>query len=161
MNSLKRIYSSSASIPNRIKLIDGDIFPSSFVLAIIFFVSCLTTGGTLEHLAPATQPRRRGGWPFLRGAHQTFWCPPQWRPSVLGTIDPRANFARVQTALPRAGARNHARVEQVVLFQVDLFAPSGVPAVLLPFFREDIHQFPLRVQAVSPYWRKTPRPMGS
>ena len=40
-------------------------------------------------------------------------------------------------------------------------APSGVPAVLFPFSREDLHRFPLRVQAVSPYRRKTPRPMGS
>ena len=40
-------------------------------------------------------------------------------------------------------------------------APSGVPAVLFPFSWEDVHRFPLRVQAVSPYRRKTPRPMGS
>ena len=118
MKSLKIIYSSTASIPNRNKLFDGDLFSFSSRFY-FFFVPLLPHGVPLEHLAPATQPRGRGGCPFLRGEHQTFWCSPQWRLPVLGTIDPRANFARGKTALPRAGARNHARVEQVVLFQVD------------------------------------------
>ena len=55
----------------------------------------------------------------------------------------------------------HARVEKVVLFQDDRKHRQEFQAVLFPFSREDLHRFPLRVQAVSPYRRKTPRPMGS
>ena len=51
--------------------------------------------------------------------------------------------------------------KQAVLCQDDRKHRQEFRSVLFPFSREDLHRFPLRVQAASPYRRKTPRPMGS
>ena len=60
VNLLKIIYSGSASFLIRNKLIDGDFFPSSFLVALIFFFlfPSLTTGDALEYLAPAPRKGR-------------------------------------------------------------------------------------------------------
>ena len=81
---------------------------------------------------------------------------PSWGPLTLTQI-----LLEEKRHSPERVARNHARVEQVVLFQVDRKHHQEFRAVLFPFFREDLHRFPVGVQAVSPYQRKTTRPMGS
>ena len=161
MNSSKLIYSSTVSIPDWNKLFDDYVFNFSFFFICFFFLPSPSTVGPLERLAPAIQPRWRGGWLVcVERTRFIFCCSPTVKSSVLGTVGPRANFARGNTALPRAGARNHARVKQVVLFQDDRKHHQEFRAVLFPFSREDLHRFPLRVQAVSPYRRKPQDPWG-
>ena len=151
-----------------INYFDGEIFLLfgsfcffSFLFAFFSPVFPQVVPSPLGHFAPASRPSGREGW-LSCGECTRFLCGalPAEQSPVLGTVDPRANFARGKTSLPER-ARNHARVEQVVLFQDDRKHHQGFPAVLFPFSREDVHRFPLRVQAVFPYRRKTPRPMGS
>ena len=80
-----------------------------------FLYPCLSAGDPLEHFASATQPFGNGGWGLICVERTRVFsgAPPTVESSVLGTVDPRANFARGKTALPRVGARNHARVDQV------------------------------------------------
>ena len=105
----------------------------------------------------------KGRVTLLRRAHQTcvlvllhsgvFRSGDRW---------PSRKFCTRKSGPPQSGLLEiHARVQQVVLFQDDRMHRQEFRAVLFPFYREDLHRFSLRVQAVSPYRRKTPRPMGS
>ena len=94
------------------------------------------------------------GWvTLLRRAHQTFvWCSTAVEyPPVLGTVSPRDKFCPRKSGTPQNGLlENQQGSRKYFPFRFDRKHPSGVLAVLFPFFREAIHQFPLRVQAVSP-----------
>ena len=115
--------------------------------------------GPLEHLAPAIQLLLR------RRAHQTCFLVLPGRgssrpgdPFTLGQILPERKraFPERVAGKPRKGRAGSSLSGWPQ-------APSGVPAVLFPFSREDFHRFPVRAQAVSPYRRKTlgAWPMGS
>ena len=122
---MKKNYSSTAGISNWNKLFGGILsslfgnFIFSFFVVVVVFFPLFFHRGRLEHVSPVTHPHGRGGCLSCVECTRPSGVPPQRRLPFWGTIDPRANFAQGKTALPRAGARNHARVEQVVLFQVD------------------------------------------
>ena len=82
---------------------------------------------------------------------------------VLGTASPPGNLPEEKRPSPGRGAGKPPRVRKVIPRQVGRkYRQGGVPAVLFPFFREDMHQFPpIRVQAVSPVRRKPRDPWGS
>ena len=90
-------------------------------------------------------------------------APPQRKLPSWGPVYPRTNFAGEKTSLPErvAGKPRKGRAGSSLSGWPQ--APSGVPTVLFPFSREDLHRFPVRAQAVSPYRRKTlgAWPMGS
>ena len=115
----------------------------------------------LERLCPS--PVEGGGW--LSCGERTrllSGTPPQWSlPFGEERMSSRQILPEEKRHFPERVARNPRKGRAGSSLSGWPQAPSGVPAVLLPFFWEDIHQFPLRVQAVSPYRRKTPRPMGS
>ena len=85
-----------------------------------FLLPSLSTFGPLEHVAPTTQPRGRGGCPFLRRAHQTLRCCPAAQASRSGDRWPSRKCCPWKNGTPQSGLLEiHARVQQVVLFQVD------------------------------------------
>ena len=73
--------------------------------------------------------------PRLRWAHQNYWCSPAVEASVLGTVGPRANFARGKTALPQSGCQKPRKGRAGSSLSGWPQAPSGVPAVLFLFSR--------------------------
>ena len=127
-----------------------------FYLLLVPFLSIVGPSGAFS----PSEPPWKGKVPPLRRAHQTFWC------SLARECSVQVPLALAQILLEekrpsQSGLlENHARVEQVVPFQDDHKHRQEFRAVLFPFSREDLHRFPLRVRAVSPYRRKTPGPMG-
>ena len=165
MNLATIILFQCCSIPNRNKLLVDHFSVLPFLLSFLFFICCLllssfSTVGPLGHLAPATQPRERGGRLFcVERTRFIFWCsptvesPPFWetvRPSALVLPEEKRTSPERVARNPRKGPAGSSLSGWPQ-------APSGVPAVLLPFFREDMHRFSFGVQAVSPYRRK---PLG-
>ena len=108
---------------------------SSLICA--FFFPSHPTGGPLEHFAPGTHPvEGEGGLVCVERTRVVFWYSPTVESSVLGTVGPRANFAR--------GKKRHSR-ERVLetrkgrpsLFQDNRKQRQEFRAVLFPFSRED------------------------
>ena len=126
-----------------------------FLLSLAF--PSFSTVGPLEHLAPSTQR----GLSCVEHTRLSIWYSPAvesspfWGPLVLAQILPEE-----KQPSPERVARNPRKGPAGSHLSGWPQAPSGVPAVLLPFFREDIHQFPLRVQAVPPTGEKPPDPWG-
>ena len=138
------------------------IFFWLFLLALVFYFllfSLLFHSWSSGALSPSDLSPWKGRLTLLRRAHQTFWCSRAVESPVLGTVDPRANFAQGKTA-PQSGLlESHARVQQVVLFQDDPQAPSGVAAVLFLFSERTL---PLLPQSTSgfPLPEKNPKIHG-
>ena len=63
---------------------------------------------------------------------------------------PSRKFCPRKNATPQSGCKKPRKGRAGSSLSGWPQAPSGVPAVLFPFSREDVHRFPLRVQAVSP-----------
>ena len=154
-----------------INYFDGKFVSSCAVLVFIciffaflfcFLLSCfsLSPGGPLWRVLPQRPiPVAGEGWLSCGERAPDFLVlPPQRSLRFRGPLALATSFARGKTALPRAG--NPPRVVQVVPFQVDRKHRQEFRAVLFPFSREDWHRFSLRMQAILPYRRKTPRPMG-
>ena len=131
-----------------------------FFFYIFGFVLILVSTGAF---APATQFPGRGKWlSCVEHTRLVSGAPPQWSLPFWGPLALATKFLpEEKRRSPERVARKPTRVKQVVPLQVDRKHPSGVLAVLFLFFREDIHQFTLSVQAVSPCQRKTPRPKRS
>ena len=67
--------------------------------------------------------------------------PLRWSLPFLESAGPPGNLPEEKRP-PGRGARKPPRVRRVIPCQVGRKYRQGVPAVLFPFFREDIHQFP-------------------
>ena len=130
----------------------------------IFFCSLLfpslSTVGPPGAFSPSDPPWK-GRVPHLRWAHQIFWCSSAVESSVLGTVGPRANFARGKTALPRADARNHARVQQVSSLSGWPQVPSGVPGSPLSLFSRGLAPVPPQNTSGFPLAEKNPQTHGA
>ena len=120
----------------------------------LFFLSSLPTVGPLEHLAPATHPRGRGGWTLLRRAHQTFLV------FHSGDRWPWRTFARGKTALPKAGARNPRKGRAGSSFSGWPRAPSRVPGSPLSLFPRGRAQVPPQSASGFPLPEKNPKTHG-
>ena len=87
--------------------------------------------------------------------------PLRWSLPFWVSASPPGCLPEEKRTPPGRGARKPPRVRRVLPCQVARKYRQGVPAVLLPFFREDIHRFPIRVRAVSPSGSKPRDPWGS
>ena len=125
-----------------------------------FFFLSFSTVSPLGHLARANYPRGRGGWPFcveltrLSGA-PAQWSLPFWGPWTLAQILPEE-----KRHSPERVARNPRKGPAGSSLSGWPQVPSGVPAVLFPFFSRG--RSPVLPQSTSgfPLPEKNPKTHG-
>ena len=145
----------------------GFFFPFLFLLFFCSFFFALSSFHSFHSwsagaFSPSDPAPWKGRVTHLRRAHQIyFWYSSAVESSVLGTVGPSRKCCPRKSGTPQERvARNPRKDPAGSSLSGWPQAPSGVPAVLFPFSREDVHRFPLRVRAVSPYRRKPQDPWG-
>ena len=87
--------------------------------------------------------------------------PPAEESPVLGGAGPPGNLPEEKRPPSVRGAGKPPRVKRVIPRQVGRKYHQGVLAVLFPFFREDIHQFPLQSTSGFSLREKNPKTHGA
>ena len=103
------------------------------------------------------------GWtlPHSRTYQTNAWCSPVVESSAPGTVSPQSKFCLRKNGTPHVRvARNPARVTQVVPLPGWPQAPVRSSGSPLHFPERIFCQFPVRVQAISPFRRKPRDPWG-
>ena len=136
------------------------LFLFAFFLLLFLLLSLLFHSLSSGAFSPSDPAPWKGRVTLLRRAHQTFWCSRAVESPVLGDRGPSRKFCPRKNGRPHNGLlESHARVEQVSSLSGWPQAPSGVPAVLFPFFREDVHGSPSEYKRF-PLPEKNPKTHG-
>ena len=163
-NHYQYFYSSSQG---GINYWPSDFFLCFFFRFVIFFLCAFFFGlvslSMVGILPDVRAPLPWEGWPSPTVGRTKLMSAP-----VVECLPRRGPLALKEISLegkrhsPSAGCqkscKGHASSSP---FQVDRKHPSGVPAVLFPFFREDILPVPPQSASDFPLPEKTPRPMRS